>query len=331
MALDRTIYAQSVSRARTLETRLLDKAKFESMIEARDAADIFRMLQDSPYSEYVTRPSYEEGLKHALEDFYHEMYKTVPVKELLDVLALRYDAHNIKALLKCSLSGRSTEGMLIDAGTIPLRNLEEMVRNENFRDMPKALRRSMETGIDSYKNTGDSQNMDMTIDKGMYEYMLERAESSKQDYIGDFVRLLIDITNIKAFIRVKAQERSRELFTRIYICGGRLDVDLLTGSFAESLENLPGRMYHTEHYGWVKEGIEEYLKSGSIGCIEKSGDNYLTKAMKKSKFISFGPEPLVAYIIAKENEIRMLRIIITGKLNGVPPELLRERLRDVYV
>jgi V/A-type H+-transporting ATPase subunit C len=331
MALDRTIYAQSVSRVRTLETRMLDKAKFESMIEARDAADIFRILQDSPYSEYVTRPSYEEGLRCALEDFYHEMYKTVPVKELLDILAIRYDAHNIKALLKCSLSGRSTEGMLIDAGTIPLKNLEEMVRNESFRDMPKALRKSIETGIDSYKNTGDSQNIDMLIDKGMYEYMLEIAEDSKQDYIGDFVKLLIDMTNIKAFIRVKAQERGREFYTRLFIKGGKLDFDLFGNSFGEALENLPGRMYHTEHYGWVKEGIEEYLKTGNIGCIEKSGDNYLMKSIKKSRFISFGPEPLVAYIIAKENEIRMLRIIITGKLNGVSPEPLRERLRDVYV
>lgn len=331
IALDRTIYAQSVSRIRTLETRMLDKAKFESMIEARDADDVFRIMQDSPYIEYVARPSYEEGLRCALEDFYHEMYKIVPVKELLDVFAIRYDAHNIKAILKCSLSGKSTEGMLIDAGTIPLKNLEEMFRNESFRDMPSVLRRSVETGIDSYKNTGNSQNIDMIIDKGMYEYMLDMAEGSGQDYISDFVRLLIDITNIKAFIRVKAQERGREFYARLFIKGGKLDFDLFGNSFGEALENLPGRMYHTEHYSWVKEGIEEYMKSGNIGSIEKCGDNYLTKTIKKSKYISFGPEPIAAYIIAKENEIRMLRIIITGKLNGVLPEHLRERLRDVYV
>lgn len=331
IALDRTIYAQSVSRVRTLETRMFDKAKFESMIEARDAADLFRMLQDSPYNEYISRPSYEDGLRCALEDFYHEMYKTVPVKELMDVLAVRYDAHNIKAMLKCSISGRSTEGMLIDAGTIPLNNLEEMIRNESFRDMPGVLRKSIEAGIESYKNTGNPQNIDISIDRGMYEYMLEIAEKSNQDYILDFVRLLIDITNIKAFIRVKSQEKEREFYSRLFIKGGRLDFDLFGNSFGEALENLPGRMYHTDHYGWVKEAIEEYMKSGNIGCIEKCGDDYVIGLIKKSKFISFGPEPIVAYVIAKESEIKMLRIIITGKLNGVSPEHLRERLRDVYV
>lgn len=310
---------------------MLDKAKFESMIEARNADDIFRMLQDSPYSEYVARSSYEEGLRCALEDFYHEMYKTVPVKELLDTLAIRYDAHNIKALIKCSLSGRSADGILIDAGTISLKSLEEMVRNESFRDMPMTLRKSIEDSIESYKNTRDSQSIDMIIDRGMYRYMLEMSQKSKQDYIEDYVKLLIDITNIKTFIRVKVQERGREFFERVFIAGGGLDFDLFVGCFSENLENLPGRMYHTDHYNWVKEGIEEYLKTGDIGCIEKSGDNYLTKHLKKSRFISFGPEPLVAYIMAKESEIRMLRILITGKLNGVSPEHLRERLRDAYV
>ncbi len=329
--MDRTIYAQSVSRVRTLETKMLDKTKFESMVEARDAADIFRMLQDSPYSEYVSRPSYEEGLKCALEDFYCEMYKTVPVKELLDTLAIRYDGHNLKALVKCSLSGRSPEGILIDAGTIPVKTLEDMVRNQRFRYMPNTLRKGTEEALEAYKNTGDSQSIDLAIDRGMYEYMLETAQKSKQDYIVDFVGLLIDITNVKTFIRVKVQEKGRELYERLFIKGGRLDFDLFGNSFGEALENLPGRMYHTEHYSWVKNGLEEYVKTGDIGSIEKNGDNYLMRSVKKSKFISFGPEPLVAYIIAKENEIRMLRIIITGKLNGVSPEPLRERLRDVYV
>ena len=44
-----------------------------------------------------------------------------------------------------------------------------------------------------------------------------------------------------------------------------------------------------------------------------------------------GPEPVIAYLLAKENEIKIIRIIMVGKINRLPTEEIRERLRDVYV
>ena len=53
--------------------------------------------------------------------------------------------------------------------------------------------------------------------------------------------------------------------------------------------------------------------------------------MKSAKMISFGGEPLLAYIYAKETEIKVIRIIMVGKLNNINGEVIRERLRDIYV
>ena len=36
-------------------------------------------------------------------------------------------------------------------------------------------------------------------------------------------------------------------------------------------------------------------------------------------------------IYAKETEIKLIRIIMVGKLNNVAEEVIRERLRDSYV
>ena len=52
--------------------------------------------------------------------------------------------------------------------------------------------------------------------------------------------------------------------------------------------------------------------------------------MKESKYISFGIEPLIGYLAAKESEIMTVRIIMAGKLAGIPAELIKERLRDTY-
>ena len=80
-----------------------------------------------------------------------------------------------------------------------------------------------------------------------------------------------------------------------------------------------------------KNGVEDYTKSGSAGVLEKLVDNYIMNMMKEAKMIPFGGEPLLAYIYAKETEIKVVRIIMVGKLNNIAEEVIRERLRDIYV
>jgi V/A-type H+-transporting ATPase subunit C len=45
----------------------------------------------------------------------------------------------------------------------------------------------------------------------------------------------------------------------------------------------------------------------------------------------FGDSVLVAYMAARENEITAARIILSGRLSGVPTQAIRERLREAYV
>ena len=40
---------------------------------------------------------------------------------------------------------------------------------------------------------------------------------------------------------------------------------------------------------------------------------------------------VVAYVLAKENEIKTVRIILTARLNGLEEEQIRERIREMYV
>ena len=43
-----------------------------------------------------------------------------------------------------------------------------------------------------------------------------------------------------------------------------------------------------------------------------------------------GEEPVIAYQAAVENEITAVRMILTGRLAGIAPGVIRERLRDLY-
>lgn len=329
--MENTIFAQSVARIKVLETKMLDRAKLESLIESKDFEEAIRILQDSVYGEYVSSNYYEEGLKLSLEDFYREMVKICPVSSVVDLFRVKYDAHNIKTLIKANILKKELDNILIDAGSIELPKLKEMLKDETYRDLPNVFKEAVIKAIDEYNNNKNPQVIDIIIDSSMLERQLELAKESKISYLVDYLMLQIDILNIKTFIRAKEQKREKDFLKQVLIKGGKLDVDVFLNNYVEDIENFANKIYHTDHYKWLREGIEEYIKTKDLGRIEKAADNYIINILKNSKFVSFGAEPIVAYMFAKENEIKLIRIILTGKKNKVAPDIIRERLRDIYV
>lgn len=65
--------------------------------------------------------------------------------------------------------------------------------------------------------------------------------------------------------------------------------------------------------------------------LEKLRDNYILNFSKIGKYVTFGIEPLVGFITAKENDIKNIRIILSGKLNNISNDKIKERIRDTYV
>ena len=78
------------------------------------------------------------------------------------------------------------------------------------------------------------------------------------------------------------------------------------------------------------ECIDDYKASGcSLTVVDSMKDVYLSRLNSDSRFIPFGPEPIFAYLVAKEKEISMIRLILVGKLNKISSAKLRERLGDI--
>lgn len=329
--MENTIFAQSVARIKVLETKMIDRAKLESLIEAKDFDEAIRILQDSVYGEYVSSNNYEEGLKASLEDFYKEMFKICPVSSVVDLFRVKYDVHNLKTFIKAKLLKKELDNILIDAGSIELLKLKEMLKNETYSDLPNVFKEAVIKAIDEYNNNKNPQVIDIILDSAMFNRQLELAKESNIKYLEDYLMLQIDILNIKTFIRAKEQKREKDFIKQALIKGGKLDIDVFLNNYVEDVENFANKIFHTDHFRWLREGIEEYLKTNDLGRVEKAADNYTISILKNSKFVSFGAEPIVAYMFAKENEIKLIRIILTGKKNKVAPDIIRERLRDIYV
>jgi len=81
----------------------------------------------------------------------------------------------------------------------------------------------------------------------------------------------------------------------------------------------------------VARGVENYKKSGSLSVLEKESDDSLVETIRPAKYRSFGVDPVIGFFVAKETEIKNLRLIFTAKQLNMPAEDIKRRLRLSYV
>jgi len=335
----RTDYAHSVTRVRALENGLLDKSKIERMAEAKSANEALKILGETSYGAQVSRLNsvfeYENILREEIASVRQLFWKISPHPEVTDLFFLKYDVLNLKILIKGKYLGQEVEDILVTSGTIAPDKMTTMVSEGKFKELPPEIAQAAEEAQASLEETRDPQLVDTILDKAHYSYLSRFLSERKEDFLQEFVSVQADLTNIKSFIRVRHVAegdglRARELLRKVFVPGGKLELDSLMAQLDESLTAFAERFARDPWGEVVAEGIASWERDGSLTTYEKLADNFLLSHMKKSRLIAFGPEPLVAYFWAKENEVKLIRIVMVGKINGLPAKDIKERLRDVY-
>ena len=104
-----------------------------------------------------------------------------------------------------------------------------------------------------------------------------------------------------------------------------LDTDKLAQA---ALSGMDAVMEYLNGAGYA-EAAEALTESPS--AFERWCDNRIIETIRPQKMNPFSVGPLVAYVIARQNEIKTVRIILTCKQNGLSDDSIRERVREMYV
>jgi len=327
-------FTHAVARIRVIEKRLLDKIKIERMLEANTPNEVLKVLQETQYGELISNSNnvhdFENMLKEELSELYRTMYKITPDKSILDVLSLKYDYHNIKVLLKGKMQEQDFSNLLMSIGTLSIDTLKNSIISDELKSLPLLMRGAIEEVTENFSDTKNPQNIDIILDKYMFEDMLIRANNTKDNFLITYVKNLIDISNIKAMLRIKKQNNDNRFLQFVVINGGNISHNTLLKGLTSSFEDFINEISRFDYSKPLINSLDYYNKTGNISIIEVLYDNYLINSIKKAKYINFGAEPLIAYVITKEMEIKIVRIIMIGKINNMPVNIIRERLRELY-
>ncbi len=333
--MDRMDFIQGVTRTRVLETRLLSKARIDRMIEAKDIEEVFKILNETEYSNAVAGISrsedYENILSHELKRVYKLMREISKNQIVVDLMALKYDYHNLKVLVKERKLNKDLADLYIPIGTTDFHKIKDGFLEGNLRDMQPEFKDAIEAVIKDFELTKDPQRIDLIFDKFYFEHLYKMAVNTGIELFINYVRDMIDFINIKSSIRLKKQGKDMGFFEDVLLPNGNIDKDAILFTLNDSIENMINRFKNSRISSKLIKGLEAYKITGRLSDLEKYMDNYLVEINQPSKYVSFGPEPIFSYIVAKETEVKTLRIIMVSKLNKLSPDATRERVRDLYV
>ena len=153
----------------------------------------------------------------------------------------------------------------------------------------------------------------------------QAGKEAKDSIIKEYAESTVAIADIKIAVRAQKTAKSMEFMKRAMAECESLSVTQLAKAAVSGMDAIVEYLSQTEY----AEGGRAIAASAS--AFERWCDNRMMQTMQPQKYQSFSVGPLVAYVLARENEIKTVRIIVSGKRSGLADDSIRERVREMYV
>lgn len=317
-------YTYAVARIRSKELKLLDKSAMEQLLACKTYEECLHFLSDKGWG-MTGEESAEELLSVEREKTWNLMGELVEDMSVFNTFLYENDFHNLKAAIKQVYMNQEIPNIYIDHGTISWEVIYEAVKNHDFSTLPEYMRTPAENAYEVQMHTGDGQLCDIIIDKATLDTIYEKSKQSGNELLIGYAELKVAAANINIVIRGNKMGKGKEFFERSIGECDSLDKRELMEAALSDIEGIYSYLEKTVY----KDAVEAIKESPS--AFERWCDNFMISHIKPQKYNPFTLSPLAAYILARENEIKSIRILLSGKLNQLPMESIRERLREMYV
>ncbi len=320
-------YSFAVGLVRALEVKLFNQQTVNRLLDAKDIPTLKRELGETEYHDLLSSGrDFETELQRGLKRTYELITAIAPEPDLIILLRLKYDFHNIKALYKARMLGESAEAALSDLGLIDKNLLLQITEDDNYEQLPSGLNRPVIEAVTKLGSSPTGSSVDMAFDGVMYDFLYHKAEKAESLFLKILFQQQIDLINLKSWLRIKKREGNKKILLAALLDHGLIEKGRWLDLYELAVADLPAKLAHTPYARLISEGISRYQQQGSLSVLQRLIDSYMLGYMESARLICMGPEPLIAYLWAKENEAKVLRTVLVGKLNDLPLAVIKERL-----
>ncbi len=331
---NRAAWAYIVARTKVMKSRLLKAEDFRKLLNM-DFDEIIRYVGETEYKREVDEMGYKYTgprlLDYALFANLARTYrKLIEVsfgasKFLIAKYLEKWDVWNLINILRGKMAGvqpEIIEDTLVPAGekdfefykTLIVRDVEEVVKAFEGTPYYEAL---------SKIGSEDMSKIEDELYKIYYRELLKLSPSDfAMKLFLDFIRMEVDIRNIKTILRLKADDATAEEIMNCIIPGGyELTEDEARKLAAMPLDELVKAL---EGY-WFWKDIE--IEGKEVARVEIEFDKiWISTIAKRASNYPLSILPVLQYVVLKKVEVDNLRILGWGKWYGLPNEEIERQM-----
>ncbi len=301
------------------------------MLEAKTYDDAVKVLEECDYgdlSDFVPA-MLEEKLADRRNRMMRDLFFMAPDTDIVNIFRVKYDYHNVKVLIKAEAMNVDGSHLMSEAGRIKPKVLTEAYRQCLYTSLPLLLSNAIQEARDVLARAGDPQLSDFVLDKAFYQEFQKLAYSSGSDYLIGYSKLSIDTANLRAAVRAARMDKDSVFLRQVLTDGGNINIERIVTAV---MSKTPlATLYNGSSLYKAAVASASVMQGDRLTEFEKLCDDALFYYIAPSKMSRFCEKVLIGYICAVENEISAVRIIMTGRLAGLPADTIRERLRESYV
>nr|WP_122011962.1 V-type ATPase subunit [Maliibacterium massiliense] len=326
----------AMGRISVLETRLLTKDKLARIMETHRLEDTVKVLQEMGMGSGAALASnvdFETLLRQETQNTRALIASMTPDAALSDLFYLPYDINNLKVLFKGEITGGDVKHLLSPLGVIDIDLAKSAVAGEDPQGVPAALKEAcarVRSMLEEPEAQADPQAIEVLLDQAYFTHALQVAASRRSGFMRDYLTAQIDLANIETMLRMKLRGQDARALARVLLTGGSLEHGMILACLPLRRREIVARFAGTPYKSVVEKGIAALRADGHLTRFECEKDNYLLDVARTQRDQIKGLSPLFGYMLAKDNEARILRQVCLAKANGIPNDKLRERLRDLY-
>ena len=323
--MSNTKYTYAVARIRALEVSLFSNAFIEQLLSLQTAEQVIQAVIEKGWGDVAAQSDAEAVLAREEEKTWEVIRDVAPDMSVFDVLSYPRLYHNLKAAVKAVCTQSHTPNIFYDDCPVSGEDMLKIIEAREFSKLPGDMGRTAQEAMDILLHTGDGQLCDICIDRAALEAVLAAGRKSGEPIMENYADTTVAIADIKIAVRSQKTGKTADFMRSAMADCDSLNTDQLIRAALAGAEEIAQYLEGTSYAG----GADALRESPS--AFERWCDNRMIETMKPQKYETFSVGPLLGYLIARENEIKTVRIILTGKQNGFSEDAIRERIREMYV
>ncbi len=345
------------ARVCAMKGKLIDREQYHRLVKMR-VNEILKYLQETTYQREIDEMMVTHlGLESVEAVLNKNLVRTLrklkrisdgPLATVIAKYLERYDLYNLKTVLRgrfTKSSNEKIESLLLNVGALHKSFLLNLIKKESVEsmmgDIEKVLvehapeehaddvRAKLSSARDAFKKQHNLFEIENVLDHHYYASLLHftRRIAGQGAVFKEFLLHEIDVLNLRILLRLKREKiHAKEIEKYLFFSGARLSRETLRRLL--KIDRLDQLVEEIKKSGYGKKIDAEKLgKEESLIVIENHLTYYLlSKANLLLHQHVLTINVILGYMLAKEIEVRNLKVLIKGKRLGLNESFLGSEL-----